>query len=131
MNLVPFSHIAGLPLPLVPWAEDSRKNNYCVQIKWKFLLFLIFSPFGGARAEILNFPAYLLTDSLAFYDNLMGFKIMLSRIVAAQYICCGCSVAQSCPTLCNAMDGSMPGFPVLHYLPEFAQIHVHWVSDAI
>ena len=22
-------------------------------------------------------------------------------------------------------------FPVLHYLPEFAQTHVHWVSDAI
>ena len=29
------------------------------------------------------------------------------------------------------MDCSMPGFPVLHYLPKFAQIHVHWVSDAI
>ena len=29
------------------------------------------------------------------------------------------------------MDCNMPGFPVLHYLPEFAQTHVHWVSDAI
>ena len=29
------------------------------------------------------------------------------------------------------MDCSMPGFPALHYLPEFAQTHVHWVSDAI
>ena len=29
------------------------------------------------------------------------------------------------------MDCSMPGFPVLHYLPESAQIHVHWVSDVI
>ena len=29
------------------------------------------------------------------------------------------------------MDRSMPGFPVLHYLPEFAQVHVHWVSDAM
>ena len=28
------------------------------------------------------------------------------------------------------MDCSMPGFPVLHYVPEFAQTHVHWVSDA-
>ena len=41
------------------------------------------------------------------------------------------SVAQLCPTLCDPMDYSMPGFPVLHYLPEFAQIHVHRVSDAI
>ena len=40
-------------------------------------------------------------------------------------------VTQSCPTLCNPIDGSMPGFPVLHNLPEFAQTHVHWVNDAI
>ena len=37
---------------------------------------------------------------------------------------------QSCPTLCNPMDCSMPGFLVLHHLLEFAQIHVHWISDA-
>ena len=37
----------------------------------------------------------------------------------------------SCPTLCNLMNCSMPGFLVLHYLPEFAQTHVHWVNDAI
>ena len=43
----------------------------------------------------------------------------------------GCSVAKSCPTLCDFMDCSTPGFPVLHCLPEFAQIHVHSVSDAI
>ena len=41
------------------------------------------------------------------------------------------SVAKSCLTLCNPMDCSMPGFPVFHYLLEFAQIHVHWVGDAI
>ena len=38
---------------------------------------------------------------------------------------------QSCLTLCNPMDSSMPGFPVLHCLPELAQTHVHWVDDAI
>ena len=42
-----------------------------------------------------------------------------------------CSVIKSCLTLCNPMDCSTPGFPVLHHLPEFAQIHVHWVDDAI
>ena len=41
------------------------------------------------------------------------------------------SVAQSCPTLCNPMNRSMPGLPVHHQLPEFIQIHVHRVSDAI
>ena len=42
-----------------------------------------------------------------------------------------CSVAQSCPTPCDLMDYSTPGFSVLHYLPEFAQTRVHWVDDAI
>ena len=32
------------------------------------------------------------------------------------------SVAQLCPTLCNPMDHSMPGFPVHHHLPEFTQL---------
>ena len=41
------------------------------------------------------------------------------------------SVAQSCPTLCNPMNHSMPGLPVHHQLPEFTQTHVHRVSDAI
>ena len=49
-----------------------------------------------------------------------------SRIIYCYY-----SVAQLCPTLCDSMDCSSPGFPVLHHLPEFAQIHVHWANDAI
>ena len=43
----------------------------------------------------------------------------------------GCWVAKSRPTLWDLMDCSKQGCPVLHYLPEFAQTHVHWVSDAI
>ena len=45
------------------------------------------------------------------------------------YYCC--SVAKLCPTLWDPMNCSTPGFPALHYLPEFAQTLVHWVSDAI
>ena len=41
------------------------------------------------------------------------------------------SVAQSCVTLCDPMNHSMPGPPVHHQLPESTQTHVHWVSDAI
>ena len=41
------------------------------------------------------------------------------------------SVAQSCPTLCDPMNCSMPGLPVHHHLQEFTQTHIHWVSDAI
>ena len=41
------------------------------------------------------------------------------------------SVTQSCLTLCDTMDFSMPGFPVHHQLLEITQTHVHRVSDAI
>ena len=45
--------------------------------------------------------------------------------------CHCCSVVQSFPTLHNSMDCSMPDFPVPHHLPEFAQVHVHCIGDAI
>jgi len=53
------------------------------------------------------------------------------KLDMSHWILCYCSLAKSCPTLCDPMDCSTPGFPVLHYLPEFAQTHAHWVGDAI
>ena len=41
------------------------------------------------------------------------------------------SVTQSCPTLCDPMNHSMPALPVHHQLLEFTQTHVHKVDDAI
>ena len=58
------------------------------------------------------------------------FTVSKRKTTFTSIECC-CSVARSCSTLCDPMDCSTPGFPVLHYLPEFAQTHVHWVSDAI
>ena len=54
----------------------------------------------------------------------------MKRCSTSLVICC-CSVAKSCLTLCNPMDCSTPGFPVFHYLPEFAQNHVPFIGDAI
>ena len=49
-----------------------------------------------------------------------------------RYRYCYChSVVKSCWTLCDPMSCSTPTSPILHYLPEFAQTHVQWVSDAI
>ena len=42
---------------------------------------------------------------------------------------CCCSVPESCLTLCNPVDCSMQGFPVLHYLLEVDQTHVHLADD--
>ena len=68
----------------------------------------------------------------AFYDGIL-LKIPSCVLVPSNCLrqsCC-CSVSQLCPTLCDPMDCSMPGFPVPHHLPELGQTHVHGVSDAI
>ena len=44
---------------------------------------------------------------------------------------CSCSVTNLCLTVCDPMDCTTVGFPVLHYLLEFIEIHVYWVGDAI
>ena len=56
------------------------------------------------------------------------FKLSLNPL-NFQPFCVVCSVAQSCPTLCDPMGCSTPGFPVLHHLLELAQTHVHWVPS--
>ena len=83
-----------------------------------------------------------ITTSIYFYLLLLIFLrhliILLCELAYFKLIClvsmssfCCCSFTQSGLTLCNPMDCSMPSFPVLHHLPEFAHTHVHWVSDAI
>ena len=53
----------------------------------------------------------------------------LEFIITSNFCCC-CSATKSCLTLCDPVDYSKPGSPVLHFIFEFAQIHAHWVGDA-
>ena len=66
---------------------------------------------------------------------MLGLLGVVMNILAAtildQITDCCCSFAKSCPMLCDPMDCSMPGFPVLHHVLEFAQTYIHWVGDAI
>ena len=63
--------------------------------------------------------------------HLLDFLLNPNKSYWEQRLCCCSSVTQSCPTLCDPMDCSTPGFPVLHCLTEFAETHVHWVSDTL
>ena len=49
----------------------------------------------------------------------------LISVVAMTHLCCCSSVAKSSSILCDPVDCGMTVFPVLHYLPEFSQTHVH------
>ena len=71
------------------------------------------------------FPLIILVPHIGCKSHLCQLTIVLpmGRMLKC---CCCCSIIKSCPTLCDPMD-----FPILHYLLEFAQTHVHWVDDAI
>ena len=62
-----------------------------------------------------------------YHINSYYFVITFNEFISVEFS----SVTQSCLTLCNTMNHSTPGLPVHHQLPEFTQIHVHRVGDAI
>ena len=89
--------------------------EYAVRRSWKVLRLHRWTDIG-TRFHIL---AFYLEGRRSQWKVLSKFNDQLS------------SVAQSCLTLCDPMDCSMPGLPGHHQLPEFTQTHVHWVGDAI
>ena len=106
------------------WAAVARQAplsmGFSRQEYWSELPSPIPGDFPNPRIE----PASLVSPALAgrFFTTETPRKPLL-------LFACWCSVAQLCPTTCDPMDYSMPGFPVLDHLPEFAQTHDHLVGD--
>ena len=99
-------------------------------LRWSWATFhkcLLLRKWAGKFPAICDFQC----GSEQLLDQLIGshFSHQFSSVAfsSAQFS----SVAQSCPTLCDPMNRSMPGRPVHHQLPEPTQTHVHRVSDAI
>ena len=88
----------------------------------------IFSDNNAMRLDINCRGEKLQKSTNSWRLNNTFSSVQFSRSVVSNSFS---SVAQSCPTLCDPMNRSMPGFPVHHQLPEFTQIQVHRVSDAI
>ena len=112
----------------------------------KFFKAFLMTPIHGLiqkpQVEILLWssapwtPKTDLGPSLCFWQHCIPPKwglIILCYICLLSFpawLCCY-SVAISCPTLCDSIDCSTPGFPDLCYLPELAQTRVLWLHDAI
>ena len=75
---------------------------------------------------VISIFSWFSLGRLNFSKNL-SISSRLSGLLAYQFS----SVAQSCPTFCDPMGYSMPGFPVYHQLLEPTQTHVHCVGDTI
>ena len=99
-----------------------------------------YSPWGRKESDMterltLHLLVQILTCKIFVYLDL-GFSLVTfntlpncryKRFNSVQFS----SVTQSCLTLCDPMNCSMPGLPVHHQLPEFTQTHVHRGGDAI
>ena len=81
--------------------------------------------FGGSNI-LLQLVVQQLVALLVYSEEKMS-AVLSTPLSSVQYS----SVAQSCPTLCNTMNCSTPGLPVLYQLPEFSQTPVHWAGDVI
>ena len=79
------------------------------------------------KASILHHPGFFMVQLSHLYIWLLESRLPGEVFCSVQFS----SVTQSCPTLCNPMNCSMPGLPVHHQLPEPTQTHVHWVGNAI
>ena len=77
---------------------------------------------GWSLLWILAISAY------HFFLSSLNEEFLLFQLKEALY---SFSLVLSCGWLCDPIDCSTPGFPVLQYLLELAQTHVHWVGDAI
>ena len=110
-----------LLLPPIPPSNRVFSNESTLCMKWPKYWSCSFSfsisP-SNEHPELISFRMDWL-DILAVQGTL---KSLLHTTVQKH---------QSCPTLCDPMNRSTPGLPVHHQLPEFTQIHIHRVGDAI
>ena len=84
----------------------------------------------ASRKDLNDAELEMVTVDL-LYDVLIACLFLACILKDFFHISYCCFVAKSCSALCNSMDCSMPGFPVLHRLPGLAQTHVHQIGDAI
>ena len=107
--LIPLTVIVLVLLLSCWWGNIYGAGKWIIQDKIAIQVNVCFSPFYVKVAT----RVYL-------------FNIHCTSVYIHLYCC---SDAKLYLTFCHPMKCKMPGFPVLHYLPEFTQTHVHWISE--
>ena len=105
---------------------------------WHFILNQYFPyPSQNFAIPLSHVAVLFFYYAMTFYYVLYNLSLLMRQFWKRGYLngkfssVQSSSVAQSCPTLCNPMNHSMPGFPVHHQIPESTQTHAHYISDAI
>ena len=121
-------------LPVGNWMGEVRGFNYICDA--------LFKNSSDANMENVNNCWFLevfsikhmvrrfdFSSSLDMFSFPSGMFVMSKKESDEMVIGVCCLVTKSCPTLCDPMDCSIPGFPVLHYLLECPRGSYHWVGD--
>ena len=103
------------------WTSISEVNEMCNN---SFLTLSIWSESKTSQIKGLSITRLLLPQTPTIIPGYSYYWMTNCNL-------CFCSAALSCLTLCDPIDHSKPGFPVLHSLSEFTQTHVLWLHDAI
>ena len=120
-NFLKIRNLACIAL-VSPIAENYWKDMFYKLLNFRLRFLDSFSRFLTAKLKLFDY--YLLAKLYpSTTDNIIG-QFCKNTSCLCQFLCC-CLVAHLCPTLCDPMDCSVPGFPVLHHLLEFVQTHVH------
>ena len=111
--------------PQSGFLDDYSLHTLCIQRMYTLCWILSLTSWIGISSltQVLHISFMGNFSCILDFDKFLAFKLMPMQ--------CYCSVVQSCPTLCDPINCSIPGFAVLPCLLEFAQTHVHWVNDAI
>ena len=122
----------------VPFSQGSSQLRYLTQISYIAGRFFTIWATREAHYQLGIPTEYIFINISIFIDMFWTFlsKVLcyyplLQCLDFRYYSDFCCSVTESYLTLYNHMICSIPSFPALHCLPEFAQTHVHWISDAI
>ena len=110
LNIQQTKTMASVP---ITWWQIDAKTMETVRD------FIFFCGGGAPKSLQIVTAAMKLKDTCSLEEKLWPNLVQFS------------AVAQSCLTLCNPMNHSMPGLPVHHKLLEFTQTHAHWVGEAI
>ena len=127
------------PMLLLNYLNSSRFSHTHFSIVYKnnqiifFFMHVIYLP--CITVVIRTCSTIFMTNENGYFFLVPNFtnKLFDQHIIylGEHSMCTPRAVAKSCLTLFDPMNCRMLGFLILHYLPQFAQTHVHWVGDAI
>ena len=111
----------------------SVRKSGLLYLKWITNKDLLYSIWNSAQCCVAAWMGGVFGGGwMHAYVRLSPFAVHLKlsqRCLLITYVCV--LSPQACGTLCDPVGCSLPGFPVLHHLPELAQTHIHWVGDTL